>query len=232
MTLVLEIKAAEGGADSRLLCCLFARAYAALCKRKGWDFTVTEGDMHAPDGQRTVAATVSGKGCRALAREAGGHRVQRIPPTERKGRVHTSTVTVTVTGRDDPGQAGEIPGRDLDIQWFSGTGAGGQHRNRNKCCCRVVHLPTGTIRVGTSSRKRETNKEEALAALRSALSEKDRDQARKARSAQRLAQAGSGMRGDKVRTYRAADNQAKDHRSGKSMPLDRFLKGGADLLWD
>lgn len=172
---------------------------------------------------------VVGENLSELNNEPGGHRVQRIPLTERRGRVHSSTVTVAVM---DKQQHKEITfnERDFKIEWYSGTGAGGQHRNKHQNSCRLTHLETGEV-VTSQCRSRENSLNEAKSelltrlnggALRGVLTE---------RATIRKEQVGSGERGDKMRTYRFQDNSVKDHRTGKTSTCDRVMAGNFQLLW-
>ncbi len=167
-----------------------------------------------------------------LDNEPGGHRIQRVPPTERKGRVQTSTVTVAVINATIKCNtlADRRDESDFKVEWFSGTGAGGQHRNKHQNSCRLTHIPTGLEQVAqtrsrTSSHFEAKNNLVALldnlaAAQHNAVVSKDRKQ-----------QVGTGMRGDKIRTYRFQDNMVTDHITGKSAPCDKVLKGKFNLLW-
>jgi len=163
-----------------------------------------------------------------LENEAGGHRIQRNPPTERKGRVHTSTVTVAVI--DPTIQKTEFKDTDFKIEWFSGTGAGGQNRNKVQNSCKITHIQSGIVSTAqTRSRINSLNlaKSSLLEKLK-ALEESTRN---KEISSYRKEQVGSGMRGDKIRTYRFQDDIVKDHITGKSASVKQVLKGNFDLLW-
>ena len=164
-----------------------------------------------------------------LYNECGGHRIQRVPPTERKGRVHTSTVTVAVT---DPTIATfTINETDLKIEWYSGTGAGGQHRNKHQNSCRLTHLPSNTV-VTAQCRSRQNSLDQARSELGSRLQAATQYQHRSAIASIRKDQVGSGMRGDKIRTYRFQDNQVKDHVTGKVATIHHVMSGGIDRLWE
>lgn len=163
-----------------------------------------------------------------LLQEAGGHRIQRIPPTERNGRVHTSTVTVAVI--NDYQEKLEVSDNDLLVEWFSGTGAGGQHRNKTMNTCRMTHKPSG-IRVVCGNRDRKSSyrgaKEELLKRLK-----RERESSHTQNISQvRLKQVGSGMRGDKIRSYRFQDGLVHDHRTNKSAKIREIMKGNFELLW-
>ena len=163
-----------------------------------------------------------------LQNEAGGHRIQRVPPTERKGRVHTSTVTVAII--DPELRVEEYKESDFKIEWFSGTGAGGQHRNKHQNSCRITHLPTG--RVATAQcRSRQNSQEQAKQALLETLKSAEHRKNKLEIDIDRKQQVGSGMRGDKIRTYRFQDDIVKDHNSGKSGSVKQVLRGFFDLMW-
>lgn len=160
--------------------------------------------------------------------ESGGHRIQRIPPTERKGRVHTSTVTVAIIDPTIP--TFDIKDSDFKIEWFSGTGAGGQHRNKHQNSCRVIHLPTGKVATA-QCRSRVNSEDQARSALLDLLANDARYKHAINLARNRKDQVGSGMRGDKIRTYRFQDDVVKDHRTEKTASVKQVLKGNFDLLW-
>jgi len=166
-----------------------------------------------------------------LDNEAGGHRIQRVPPTERKGRVHTSTVTVAVIDRDAEIGSATINHRDLKIEWYSGTGAGGQYRNKHQNSCRITHIPTGTI-AKSECRSRTNSLNEAMAEIQRRVDEMTQRQYNKDIATDRRQQVGSGMRGDKIRTYRFQDDVVQDHITGQKSSVRRVLNGNFDLLWN
>lgn len=159
-----------------------------------------------------------------LRHEAGGHRWQRIPPTEKRGRVHTSTVTVAVL-REPAGGAVDVRDADLDWSVARGSGPGGQARNRRNTAVRLVHRPTGiTVRVN-GGRSLEQSRRTALEVLAARLHEREAIARADARNAKRKDQIGSGMRGDKVRTIRLQDDSVVDHGSGKKISAKKYLRG-------
>lgn len=164
-----------------------------------------------------------------LMNEAGGHRIQRIPSTERSGRVHTSTVTVAVLDELSSNPY-TIPETDLSVSWFSGTGGGGQHRNKHQNSCRLKHIPTG-ITVTSQTRSRENSYKEAYSTLVSRLEELESQSSHLEFSSQKKIQVGSGMRGDKIRTIRFQDDQVADHRILKTIKAKDYMRGNMDLLW-
>jgi peptide chain release factor 1 len=171
---------------------------------------------------------VEGSDLSGLDNEPGGHRIQRVPPTERKGRVHTSTVTVAVL--EDHVISTNINEQDIRIEWFSGTGAGGQYRNKHQNSCRIVHVPTG-LTVTAQCRERSNSLKQARQELERRLKENEARSVANKVSGIRKTQMGSGMRGDKIRTYRFQDDRVVDHITGKSASCERVLKGHFELLW-
>jgi peptide chain release factor 1 len=160
--------------------------------------------------------------------ESGGHRIQRIPPTERKGRVHTSTVTVAII--DPSVQQFSISDKDLRIEWYSGTGAGGQHRNKKQNSCRLTHIPTGVVSTA-QCRSRESSYDEAFKSLKLKVESAANQERSNTVAHDRKLQVGSGQRGDKIRTYRFQDDTVCDHMTHKTGAVSRVLKGNFDLLW-
>lgn len=165
--------------------------------------------------------------------ESGGHRIQRVPPTEKRGRVHTSTVTVSVLNPNvvsvDENYT-KISDEYFRVEWFSGTGAGGQHRNKKQNSCRVIHIPTGLVET-RQGRTREANLKDAKDALLATLSRSSRNFINGKLSDIAKDQRGSGMRGDKMRTYRFQDDHVVDHNSGKTAKATKVMKGNFQLLW-
>ena len=181
--------------------------------------------------QGECSIEVQGADLSGLDNEPGGHRIQRVPPTERKGRVHTSTVTVAVIDAESPAIEQTIPNSDLKIEWYSGTGAGGQHRNKHQNSCRITHIPTGAVATA-QCRSRQNSFEEAMADIQRRVDEQQRRQYNSNIASNRKAQVGTGMRGDKIRTYRFQDDVVQDHISGKRGSVKRVLNGHFDTLWD
>ncbi len=174
-------------------------------------------------GQVTVA--VSGPGARStFQNEGGGHRWQRIPPTEKRGRVQTSTVTVAVL--DPDAVAGQsLNYADVDIVTARGSGPGGQKRNKTESCIIATHRPSGLqVRID-NERSQHQNKAMAYKIIAARLYDAERERIAGARELDRKQQVGSGQRGDKVRTYRTQDDQVTDHRTGVKSRLSRWYNG-------
>lgn len=176
---------------------------------------------------------MTGKDLSGLSNEIGGHRIQRVPPNEKRGRVHTSTVTVALTSSLAVSSSDPLRQRseeDFRVEWFSGSGAGGQHRNRHLNCSRIVHVPTG-LKQERQGRSREANYRDAMAALIAMLDGRLRSGSKAVEDDVRRQQIGSGMRGDKRRTYRFQDDTVVDHVTGKSMQASKAMRGLMDGLW-
>jgi len=172
-----------------------------------------------------VVIRVAGRGARAIFEgEAGGHRWQRIPPTEKRGRVHSSTITIAVL--DEPSERElVIPPHELDWAACRARGSGGQHLQKTDSAVTVVHLPTGLQVRCESERSQHQNRVIALKLLRVRLAEQRDQAADRARAQQRRTQIGSGMRGDKRRTVRVQDELVIDHASGRTWRYRDYVRG-------
>jgi len=174
---------------------------------------------------------VTGKGARAAFKnEPGGHRHQRTPPNEKRGRVHTSTVTIAVL---DIPSATEVRIDERDLEWKTcrSNGPGGQSVNTTDSAVQVTHLPTG-LQVRCETEKSQTqNKECARALLRARLQQSATEKADRDRNGMRKSQVGCGMRSDKTRTYRWQDNIVTDHTTGKKSTFEKVRRGNLEDLW-
>lgn len=174
---------------------------------------------------------VRGEDLTQLKNEAGCHKIQRVPPTERNGRVHTSAVTVAII---DPTQFqvedfSEIASKDLKIEWYSGTGCGGQNRNKVQTSCRLTHIPTNTVQTA-QTRSRENSYAEALVGLKQSLAAASKVQTVKAAGAHKQQQMGNGSNSNVVRTYCFQHGFIKDTEA-KKLPIGSLDKGQLDRLW-
>lgn len=177
-----------------------------------------------------VRCKVRGKRAQAcFADEAGGHRWQRVPPTEKRGRVHSSTVTVVVLTPDEAARV-ELRPEDLVEQFTKGSGAGGQHRNKTSTTVLLKHVPSGiTIRCD-GGRSQSMNRDTAQELLQARLQAQATTRAREERDATRKQQAGSGMRGDKIRTVQVQGDVVVDHRRGTRTSYKLYARGQLDGL--
>ena len=164
------------------------------------------------------------KGAAAFRDEAGGHRWQRVPPSEKRGRVHTSTITVAVLPEASEVEV-QIAPNDLDWSYCLGTGPGGQARQKTASTVLLTHRPTGLQVRCETSRSQHHNRIDALALMRAKLWVRERDRQHAARAQERREQLGSGMRGDKRRTIRCQDGTVVDHVTGRRWELRAYLRG-------
>lgn len=176
-----------------------------------------------------VVLRFEGKGAKAaFAQEAGGHRIQQVSPTERKGRVHSSTITVAVL--PEPAQLDlKINLSELKFETYRASGPGGQHKNKTDSAVRVTHLPTG-LQACSEIKSQHRNKVLALAALRARIIEMRRGKADDRRNGKRKSQVGTGMRSDKIRTLAYQRGRVECHKTGKRMKIRDYEKGMIDLI--
>jgi peptide chain release factor 1 len=169
-----------------------------------------------------------------LEREGGGHRWQRIPPTEKRGRVQTSTVTVAVLDLSGSGASKRtenlIDDRDIEMVFTKDTGPGGQHRNKTESCVVLTHRPTG-IKAKSADRCQHANRRQARAVLEERVAEYYATIARRTTDDERRRQVGSGERGDKIRTYSLQHDIVHDHRSDRKASAKKVLAGDLGALW-
>lgn len=172
----------------------------------------------------TILRITGKKAHQLFSDESGGHRIQRIPPTEKKGRIHTSTVTVAVL--DEPTTVEvDIQDKDLEVKTCRGSGAGGQHRNVTDSAVTITHKPSGLSVRCESERSQTQNKMTAMALLRARLWDQANTSAQASSAQSRKDQVGTGQRGDKRRTVRYQDGMVTDHILGKQWSLKDYLKG-------
>jgi len=171
-----------------------------------------------------VSVAFTGVGAKELFKnESGGHRWQRLPPTEKRGRVHTSTVTVAVLD-PDVAVGKTLDERDVEITTTKGSGPGGQKRNKTESCVVAIHKPSG-ITVRIDMRSQYQGRSMAMKVLSARLYQLECEKINNEKDTTRKQQVGSGMRGDKIRTYRSQDDQVTDHRTGEKWRLKDWLRG-------
>jgi len=226
---LVEIRSAEGGDDSKQLVNELFQIYCRWCRRRGFLVEIID-CIPVRNGFSRMEFSVEGPGAyEAFLFEAGGHRFQRVPYTEKRGRRQTSTVTVAVFPMVGETELSIDPA-DLEWETKRSGGHGGQNAQKNETSVRVRHLPTGIEASCEDERLQDRNKKRALEVLRARLYAKAMGESMDAENAVRKAQVGSGERGDKVRTYRFQDDRVVDHRAGKKIRLTEVLAGNLDAL--
>jgi len=230
---IMEIRGAEGGEEANLFARDLFEMYSRYAARRGWKVEVLSESASERDGLNEVVFMVKGADAWSrLEHEAGPHRVQRVPVTESKGRVHTSAATVTVLPEADEVDVSIDPS-DLKIDVYRSTGPGGQSVNTTDSAVRITHLPTGIVVAMQDEKSQIQNRAKAMTVLRSRLLKAEQDRQASELSAQRKSQVGGGGRSEKIRTYNFRENRVSDHRVNLTLyKLDQVLAGDLDQLTD
>ena len=230
---IMEIRSGAGGDEAALFAHSLFRMYSMYIQNKGWQMEILNLSETELGGAKEVVFSVSGAGVYSrLKYESGVHRVQRVPETETQGRIHTSTATVAVMPQAEEVEV-QLDMKDLRIDTFRSSGAGGQHINKTSSAIRITHLPTGMVVECQDERSQYKNKDKAMRVLRSRLFEKEQA-ARDAEVAdRRRSQVGTGDRSERIRTYNYPQGRVTDHRIGLTLyRLEDFLNGNLDEMID
>jgi len=230
--IIVELRAGTGGDEAALFVADCARMYRNYSDGKKWKFEVLSASPSDLGGYKEYIFSLSGQNVyRLMKHEAGTHRVQRVPATETQGRVHTSAITVAVMLEPDEDDTVEIEEKDLRIDTYRASGAGGQHVNRTDSAVRITHIPTGTVVACQEERSQHKNKDRAMRLLSARIGEEMRRKAHAEMSSMRQAQVGSGDRSERIRTYNFPQNRVTDHRIQLTLyKLDKVMEGDLDDL--
>ncbi|WP_394652674.1 peptide chain release factor 1 [uncultured Sphingomonas sp.] len=230
---MLEIRAGTGGDEAALFAGDLLRMYQRYADRQGWKVELISFSDSDAGGYKEVVASVAGKGVFAkLKFESGVHRVQRVPVTESGGRIHTSAATVAVLPEAEEVDV-DIQDKDLKIDIYRASGAGGQHVNTTDSAIRITHLPTGLVVIQQDERSQHKNKAKALKVLRTRLYEAERERLASERAGARKSMVGSGDRSERIRTYNFPQGRVTDHRISLTLHrLPEILMGEMDELID
>lgn len=230
-TAVLEIRAGTGGDEAGLFAADLYRMYTRFAEGRGWKIIEHDRNEGGIRNIKSVTAEIVGEGAFDLLRhESGVHRVQRIPKTERGGRVHTSTITVAVLPKVSPAEV-ELNPKDLKIETFRASTHGGQHVQKVETAVRITHSPTGMGTACQDERSQLQNKERALEILRAKLSQMMQKQQKTRVDELRREQVGTAERAEKIRTYNFPNNRVTDHRFNvKVTGIEEILDGNLDKL--
>jgi peptide chain release factor 1 len=225
-TVMIEMRAGAGGTESALFAYELSEMYSKYAASQGWSFSLVDSAPSELGGYKDATFEVSGEGAYdAFKNEMGVHRVQRVPATEKQGRVHTSTISVAVLPVREFSTV-KINPADLEIEFTRSGGAGGQNVNKVETAVRMVHKPTGLMVRSQSERTQLRNKEKALALLSAKIEDMERQKEEAKYSAERKSQIGTADRSEKIRTYNYLQDRITDHRIKKNWHgMERILAG-------
>ena len=230
---IVEIRGGAGGEESALFSAVLYRMYTMYAEKRGYRVEVVNMNETELGGYKEISFMIEGDGAYSRFKyESGVHRVQRVPETESQGRVHTSTTTVAVLPEAEDVEL-EIDPKDLKIDTFRSSGAGGQHINKTSSAIRITHLPTGTVVECQDERSQYKNKDKALKVLKSRLLKEKQDKQASEIAADRKSQVGTGDRSERIRTYNYPQGRLTDHRIGLTLyKLEDILNGNLDEVID
>ena len=223
---MLEIRGGTGGDEAALFAADLYRMYEGYAADQGWRIELISANVSDIGGFKEVVANITGTGVFAkLKFESGVHRVQRVPVTESGGRIHTSAATVAVLPEPDEVDV-QIEDKDIKIDIYRASGAGGQHVNTTDSAVRLTHLPTGLVEIQQDQRSQHKNKAKAMQVLRTRLYDLKRAEAHGAEAEARRAMVGSGDRSERIRTYNFPQGRVTDHRINLTLHrLPEILEG-------
>ena len=229
----IEVRAGTGGDEAALFAAELVRMYTRYAERRRWRVEVMDSSLTEIGGVKETVVLIEGKGAYSrFKHESGVHRVQRVPATEASGRIHTSTVTVAVMPEVEEVEV-QIDPKDLRIDTFCSSGAGGQSVNTTYSAVRITHIPSGIVVTCQDERSQLKNRNKALRNLRARIVEAEKQKQDQEIAQQRKSQVGTGDRSEKVRTYNFPQNRVTDHRIGLTLHrLDQVLQGDLDEIID
>lgn len=229
---ILELRAGTGGDEAALFVADCVRMYQRYADKCGWKCEPLSSTPSDAGGYKEYVMTLSGSNVhRFLQYEGGTHRVQRVPETEAQGRVHTSAITCAVLMEPDEEEDVVIDERDLDIDTFRASGAGGQHVNTTDSAVRITHRPTGVVVACQEERSQHKNKDKAIRVLKAKIVEAEREKKAREQAELRAGQVGTGDRSEKIRTYNFPQNRVTDHRINLTKyNLEQVMQGALDEM--
>lgn len=230
---IMEIRGGVGGDEAALFAQELFSMYQNYCANHGYTTEIIDLNETELGGIKEVVFMVYGQGAYSkLKYEAGGHRVQRVPVTESGGRIHTSAVTVAVMPEAEEVDV-HIDPKDLRVDTYRASGAGGQHVNKTSSAIRITHIPTGVVVTCQDERSQHKNRDKAMAVLRSRLYDMQQEEIEGTQAHERKLQVGSGDRSSRIRTYNFPQDRVTDHRIGLTLyKIEEILAGDLDLVVD
>jgi len=228
---ILEIRAGVGGGEAALFAKNVYEMYSRFAAKRGWHMKMLDESQSDLGGYKEVTAEIQGQGAYETLRwESGIHRVQRIPETEKSGRIHTSTASVAVLAEAREDDI-EIKPQEIRIEFFRSSGPGGQNVNKVETAVRIIHMPTGTMVASQGSRSQQKNREQSMLMLRSKLLAARHEREAQKIAAARREQIGTAERAEKIRTYNFPQDRLTDHRIKKSWHnLSSIMEGNIEQI--
>ena len=232
-SVIVEIRGGAGGDEAALFANSLFRMYSMYAEAMRWKIELLSANETELGGFKEVSFSVEGEGAYSrLKYESGVHRVQRVPETETQGRIHTSTVTVAVLPEAEDVEL-VIDPKDLQIDTYRASGAGGQHVNKTESAIRITHLPTGMVVECQDERSQHKNRDKAMKVLRARLYEQAQREQNEKIASQRKLQVGTGDRSERIRTYNFPQGRVTDHRIGLTLyKIDAIMNGALTELID
>lgn len=231
--IIMEIRGAAGGDEAALFAGDLYEMYTKYAESQGWRVEVMDANITGIGGYKEIILMITGQNVFSkLKYESGAHRVQRVPSTESQGRVHTSTATVVVMPEMEEVDV-ELEDKDIRIDIYHASGAGGQHVNKTASAVRLTHIPTGIVVAMQDERSQLKNREKAMKVLRARVYDQISSEAQSEYDANRKSAVGTGDRSERIRTYNFPQNRVTDHRIGLTIQkLDQILAGKLDEVID